>query len=113
MYYVEKQALIDGISDPYSEEVDLEKADEIRFKDLEELIWVFGSDEPDILIYDFKIDFVEVEKEDIVRKHSKCFTTQVVGKEEYERYNKDIDFYWERKIKGYKLLGEIYQYLDN
>lgn len=114
MYYVEKQALIDGISDPYSEDVDLDKADELRFNDLEELIWVFGSEEPDILSYDFKIDFVEVDKEDdIVKKHGKCFTTQVVGEQEYERYNKDIDFYWERKMKGYKLFGEIYHYLAN
>lgn len=115
MRYVEQQAKIDSV-DPY--EADVDKADVLRMKDIEELIWVFSSEEPDILSYDFHIDMVTDEDRELVMKGTtsvKFITTGLNGKDgevEKERYHQDMLEYDKRKKEGYKLFGEIYNDLS-
>ena len=61
--YVEKQAIIQGLDDNYSDDVDLDAAHQLRLRDLEELIWVYTDNEPKIEDYDFHMNFVSGEKE--------------------------------------------------
>lgn len=107
--YVEQQEKIQGIVDPCLQEVDFDAADELRFKDLGELMWVFGSEEPIMEDYDFKIDIVEAEEHG---RFGKLYKTAITNQEEYDRYTRDVDGYWERKLKGYKLFGEVYNDLQ-
>lgn len=115
MRYVEQQANIDGV-DAY--EADVDKADVLRMKDIEELIWVFSSEEPDISTYDFHINMVDDEGRDPVMegtKPVKFVTTGLNGKDgevEKERYHQDMLEYDKRKKEGYKLFGEIYNDLS-
>ena len=109
MRYVEQQAKIQGIDDQYSEEVDIDAADELRFKDLEELMWVFGSEEPPMEDYDFRLDLVEAE---VHGEYGQLWKTEVTNQGEYDRYTKDVDAYWKRKLDGYKLFGEVYNDLQ-
>lgn len=104
--YVEQQSKIQGIDDRYSELVDIDAADGLRFKDLEELIWVFGSEEPSMEDYDFKTELVPLEA------FPSRYEIRVTNQEEYDRYTKDVGVYWERKLKGYKLFGEVYNDLQ-
>ena len=64
MDYVEKQAIIQGLDDNYSDDVDLDAAHQLRLRDLEELIWVYTDNEPKIEDYDFHMDFVFGEKKE-------------------------------------------------
>lgn len=115
MRYVEQQAKIDSV-DPY--EADVDKADVLRMKDIEELIWVFSSEEPDISSYDFHIDMVDDEGREPVMEGTKpvrFVTTGLNGKDgekEKERYHQDMLEYDKRKKEGYKLFGEIYNDLS-
>ena len=115
MRYVEQQAKIDGV-DAY--EVDVDKADILRMKDIEELIWVFSAEEPDISSYDFHIDMVTDEGREPAMKGTtpvKFVTTGLNGKDgevEKERYHQDMLEYDKRKKEGYKLFGEIYNDLS-
>jgi len=107
MSYVEKQALIDG-TDPYSDNVDLDKADELRFNDLEELIWVFGDNEPKMEDYDFTYNW---DFEPLENGASKC-NIECTNEAERNRYHEDIKDYVERRDKAYKLFGEVYDNLS-
>lgn len=112
MRYVEQQTKIDGL-DPY--EADVDKADVLRMKDIEELIWVFSSEEPDILNYDFHIDIVDGEPTTMGTIPVTFVTTGLNGKDgevEKERYHQDMLKYDKRKKEGYKLFGEIYNDLS-
>ncbi len=113
MRYVERQAVIDGIENSY--EADVDKADVLFMKDIEELIWVFGSEEPDITSYDFDIELVSGEKHENGTSSVSFLTTGLNGKdgeEEKERYHNDLDAYHKRKRQGYALFGEIYNDLS-
>lgn len=100
MRYLEQQAKIDGIENTY--EADVDKADVLYMKDIEELIWVFSDNEPDISKYNFSYDFGND-----IPGGLKCSNP-----EESERYSKDMNEYSERKLAGYKLFGEIYNDLS-
>lgn len=113
MRYLEQQAKIDGIENAY--EADVDKADVLYMKDIEELIWVFSSEEPDISTYDFHIDMVNGEptvKGTIPVTFVTIGLNGKDGDEEKERYSKDVNEYSERKLAGYKLFGEIYNDLS-
>lgn len=108
MYYINKQAIVEGLVDNVYE-ADVDAADLIRFKDLEELLWVFGTEDPAIRDYDFTIDMVSGEPNE---KGNIPVTFNVVGQEERDRYHQDCMDYSERKEKGYRLFGDIYSTLD-
>lgn len=110
MRYVNQQAIIDGLDNSYDADVD--KADLLRRKDLEELLWVFGTEEPDISDYDFSIEWVDGEPKENGNVPVTFVTTGINGEAEKERYHNDLTNYHERKEKGYKLFGEIYSTLD-
>lgn len=110
MRYVEQQAFIDGIENLC--EGDVDKADLLRMKDLEELLWVFGTEEPDISDYDFHIEMIEGEPKESGNIPVTLVTTGVNGEAEKERYQNDLMAYHERKDKGYILFGQIYKTLD-
>lgn len=111
MYYVNKQAVIEGLVDN-AYEADVDDADLLRFKDLEELLWVFGTEEPDVLSYDFDIEMVRGEPNEKGNIPVTFLTTGVNGGAEKGRYHKDCEAYTERKLKGYELFGKIYNTLD-
>lgn len=111
MYYVNKQAVIEGLVDN-AYEADVDAADLLRLKDLEELLWVFGTEEPDVLSYDFDIEMVRGEPNEKGNIPITFLTTGVNGGAEKERYHKDCEAYTERKLKGYELFGKIYNTLD-
>lgn len=116
MRYLKQQAKIDGIENAY--EADVDKADVLYMQDIEELIWVFSSEEPDISSYDFDIDMVDDEDKDPVMEGTRpvrFVTTGLNGKDgekEKERYHQDMLEYDKRKKEGYKLFGEIYNDLS-
>ena len=110
MVYVDRQAAIDGLEDGC--EGDVSKADALRFKDLEELLWVFGTEEPDISDYDFHMEIVRGEPNERGNTPITILTTGVNGEAEKERYHNDCVAYDKRKKKGYILFGEIYNTLD-
>lgn len=113
MRYLEQQAKIDGIENAYEAEED--KADLLYMKDIEELIWVFSSEEPDISTYDFNIDMVNGEPTVKGTIPVTFVTTGLNGKDgevEKERYHQDMLEYDKRKKEGYKLFGEIYNDLS-
>ncbi len=106
MRYVEKQAQIQGV-DAYGEEVDVDAAHKMRLGDLEELMFVFNTDnEPDISEYDFHCEFVPNEEGGLVGK------IYISNLEESDRYTKDMRDYQERLEKGYALFGQVYGELD-
>lgn len=107
MHYVNKQAVIEGLDNAYEADVDL--ADLLRLKDLGELLWVFGTDEPDIRNYNFTIKMINGEPNE--RGNIPC-TFDIQGVEERDRYHQDCLEYEKRKEAGYKLFGEIYSTLD-
>lgn len=111
MRYVEKQGEIQGLIDQKywqnRDEVDLEAAHKMRLADLEELMFVFNTDnEPNISDYDFHCEFVPNEEGGLVGK------IEVSNREESERYSKDMREYEERVDKGYALFGQVYRELD-
>lgn len=108
MYYVNKQAIMEGLVDN-AYEADVDAADLLRLKDLEELLWVFGTDEPDMRAYDFTIKMINGEPNE--RGNIPC-TFDIQGEEERDRYHRDCLEYEKRKEAGYKLFGEIYSTLD-
>lgn len=108
MHYVSIQADIQGV-DKWSERVDIDEADELRFKDLEELIWVFGDNEPKIEDYIFDIKMISGEPNE---KGHIPVTFETTGEEERDRYHKDCTEHWERREKGYELFGKIYNTLS-
>jgi hypothetical protein len=94
MYYVDKQAELQGVDhDHRPDDVDLDAAHQLRLRDLEELLWTYTDNEPDIADYDF---------------HEITCTND----EERDRYTKDIDKYWERITAGYELAGKIWRELQ-
>jgi hypothetical protein len=110
MYYVEKQALVQGIDDRYSDDVDLDAAHQLRLRDLEELLWVFSDNEPNIKDYDFHMGFVFGEKEEGA-VGVPC-TITCTNDTERDRYHVDQEVYWERKIAGYELSGKLWRELQ-
>ena len=40
------------------------------------------------------------------------YEMRVINQEECDRYTSDGDVYWQRKLKGYKLFGEVYNDLQ-
>lgn len=104
MHYVERQAEIDGID--YSYDGDVNKADALRIKDLEELLWVFGTEEPDISDYDFTYPNW------LSKTESGGMDFTCSNEVERDRYHNDCVAYNERKQKGYILFGQIYSTLD-
>jgi len=104
MMYVQRQAEIDGLDCSWNGDVD--KADALRMKDLEELLWVFGTEEPDISAYDF--DYPNWLND--TDGGGIDFTCSNVA--ERDRYHNDCVAYDERKKKGYILFGQIYSTLD-
>lgn len=100
MRYLEQQAKIDGLENIH--EADVDKADILYMKDIEELIWVFSDKEPDISDYHFSYEF----------GNDVPGGLQCSNPEESERYSKDMNEYSERKLAGYKLFGEIYNDLS-
>lgn len=106
MHYMDIQAKIEGVD---SYDADVDEADKIRIKDLEELIWVFGNNEPVMEDYDFSIEMVSGKPNE---KGNTPVTFITKGEDEKDRYWNDMNVYKERKDKGYKLFGEVYQYLD-
>ena len=109
MMYVEKQAVIQGLEDKYSDSVDLDAAHQLRLRDLEELIWVFTDNEPKIQDYDFEINFIGGDPDE--RGIIPC-TVEVINQEERNRYHEDENAYWERKLKGYELAGKLWNELQ-
>lgn len=100
MYYMESQAKIQGLENGYDENVSWDEANNLRMKDLNELIWAFDKNsEPQIEDYDFTYNFCN--------NGVKCS-----NEEERDRYHKDQTEWWERKQEALKLFGEIYQTLD-
>lgn len=107
MYYVEKQAQIQGV-DAYSDEVDLEAATKLRLADIEELMYIFNEDNsPDKKQYDYTCEFVPFEKDGLRG------TIEVSNQAEADRYTQDMKAWDERQTAGFKLFGEIYQTLDD
>jgi len=109
MHYVEMQAMLDGVENKY--EGDVDKADQLRLKDLEELLWVFGTKEPDISDYDFQIEMISGERKENGNTPVTFKLLGENGESERERYRNDVEQYIKRKDAGYKLFGDIYQYL--
>ncbi len=110
MTYVEKQATIQGLDDKYSDDVDLDAAHQLRLRDLEELIWTYTDNEPKIEDYDFHMDFVFADKEEGALTVG-CEIT-CTNDAERNRYHKDEESYWERKLRGYKLAGKLWRELQ-
>lgn len=108
MYYCNKQAEIQGL-DKYSDGVDLDAAHQLRLRDLEELIWTYTDNEPDILDYNFEINFISLEPNS--RGTIPC-TVEVVNQEGRDKYHTDEKAYWERKLKGYELAGKLWRELQ-
>lgn len=106
MIYVERQAELEDLSTGDYCNGDVDKADGLRMKDLEELLWVFGTEEPDISDYDFGYPNWLNDTED----GSVDFTCS--NDAERDRYHTDCVAYNERKEKGYILFGQIYSTLD-
>jgi len=110
MAYVERQAIIQGLTDSYSDDVDLDAAHQLRLRDLEELIWVYTDNEPKIQDYDFHMDFVFGEK----KEGSMTVPCEIIctNDAERDRYHEDEKVYWERKLKGYALAGKLWRELQ-
>lgn len=108
MTYVKKQAEIQGVDD-YSDDVDLDAAHQLRLRDLEELIWTYTDNEPQIQDYDFEINFISGEPTE--RGTIPC-TVEVVNQEGRDKYHADGKAYWERKLKGYALAGKLWRELQ-
>ena len=103
IYYCEKQAKIEGYdSYDWDSKIDLEAANQLRVKDLEEMVWAFSKDsEPDIRNYKFTyndLKFLQDGTELIVCKNE----------DERNRYWKDYEEYRERKQKALDLFAEVY-----
>lgn len=113
MHYVELQGALDGLTDTW--EADVDRAHLLRMKDLEELIWVFGSNEPNISNYNFHIEMVCGDVKENGNTPVTFAITGVNGKDgesERNRYHEDMKAYDRRKKDGYKLFGQIYEFLD-
>lgn len=104
MHYVELQAALDGVEDKW--EGDVDKAHLLRMKDLEELLWVFGTEEPDISDYDFDYPNWHTDTE------SGGMDLTCSNEVERDRYHTDCLAYEKRKQAGYVLFGQIYNYLS-
>ena len=103
IYYCEKQAKIEGLECyDWDSKIDLEAANQLRVKDLEEMVWAFSKDsEPDIRNYKFTyndLKFLQDGTELIVCKNE----------DERNRYWKDYEEYRERKQKALDLFAEVY-----
>lgn len=95
IYYCDLQAKAEGHEQyDWDIEVDLDAANKLRLNDLDELIWTFQDNEPDILDYNFTYDF------DVDGIHCS-------DEAERERYRNDLKVYDERKKKGYELYGKL------
>lgn len=107
MIYVERQAVLDGLDNIYDGDVD--KADALRMKDLEELIWTFSDNEPDMDDYNFDVEMISGSP---TARGTTPVTFKIVNQEGHDRYHEDLLIYEERKAAGYKLFGEIYPHLS-
>lgn len=108
MYYVSKQAAIQGVDD-YSDDVDLDAAHQLRLRDLEELIWTYTDNEPDIQDYDFHIEMISGEP---LENGNIPVDFKVTNQEACDKYDEDREAYWERKLKGYELAGKLWRKLQ-
>lgn len=107
MYYVEKQAQIQGV-DAYAQEADLEAARKLRLADIDELIYIFNEDNsPEKKEYNYTCEFVPFEEGGLRG------TIQVSNQAEADRYTKDMREWDKRQQAGFKLFGEIYSTLDD
>lgn len=107
MHYVELQGLLDGLIDTW--EGDVDKAHLLRMKDLEELIWVFGSKEPNISNYDFSYNWDDAEE---TEGGNFRLNMQCTNEDESNRYTEDMRAYDSRKKAGYKLFAQCYEFLE-
>ena len=109
MHYVCLQAEVQGL-DKYSDDVDLDAAHQLRLRDLEELIWTYTDNEPQIQDYDFHMDFVFADKEE----GALTVGCEIVctNDSERDRYHEDEATYWERKLAGYALCGKLWRELQ-
>ena len=73
---------------------------------LDEMIFAFSDNEPDIMAYDFKHNMIR----DDVQDDSPCvaMTIECTNEEESTRYNKDMVEYGERCEKGRELFAKFY-----
>lgn len=108
MYYCNKQAEIQGL-DKYADGVDLDAAHQLRLRDLEELIWTYTDNEPDIGDYDFHIEMLSGEP--LENGHIPV-DFKVTNQEGRDKYHSDEKAYWERKLKGYELAGKLWRELQ-
>lgn len=108
MYYCDKQAELQGI-DHHSDDIDLDAAHQLRLRDLEELIWTYTDNEPDIMSYDFEINFLEGSP---TGRGTTTYETEVINQEGMDKYRADEIAYWERTISGYALAGKIWRELQ-
>ena len=101
IYYCNRQAIVEGFHEyDYSCDIDIDfdAARQLRLRDLEELIWTFTDNEPDISDYGFNYESDE---------GLRC-TNDV----ERDRYAKDVKVWSKRKQEGRKLFGELYNTLS-
>ena len=96
-YLVEQEEISyeDGFS--LSDE-DWEKAYNYFDYALDEMIFAFSDNEPDIMAYDFKHEMIRSEVQD----NSPCvaMTIECTNQEESDRYSKDVEDYNDRCEKG-------------
>jgi hypothetical protein len=69
---------------------------------LDDCIYAFTTEEPDISKYDFDFNQVFSEQGHLTR-------IECTNEDENERYNRDVDEHFERVSKGFKLFGENLQ----
>lgn len=108
MHYVGLQAEIQGV-DKYSDDVDLDAAHQLRLRDLEELIWTYSDNEPNMEDYNFHIEMTFGEEDE--RGFCSC-DFDITNQEGLDKYRKAEDTYWERKIAGYELAGKLWNNLS-
>lgn len=105
IYYCDLQAKTEGYERyDWDIEIDLDKAHQLRLKDLDEIIWTFQNNELNILDYAFSIDMEYGEQDE---KNCREVKLTVNNEEERERYHRDLKAYNERKTKGYELYGKL------
>lgn len=80
------------------------KLDQVFLYYLDEMIFAFGSDEPDCTLYDIRFLPRDLEFSDEVRQ---------LNKVEYDRYRKDLQEYHDRCDRGRMFFAEYFNALFN
>ena len=113
-YYCNLQAKVEGKGDdykasPYSVNVDLDAAHQLRLNDLVELIYCFDNkNEPKIQDYDFTIEMAFEDKPLTENPLLHTMKFDIQGEDEHNRYNLDVNNWELRKKKGRELMGKLY-----